>query len=83
MDFLNFDKDCENLDKCKQLGEVYAKCYKGTASLTDKRCSLETRKLIALQFSQIPTSKEKSTSNLERITLWLIAITALIVAFVK
>lgn len=48
---LKYDKDCDTLDICKQLGSTYNICYKG-ANLTVDRCSPSERQSIIQQFNQ-------------------------------
>jgi hypothetical protein len=80
MDMLNYDDDCECLKVCVKLGNVGKKCYKGASKFSDTRCREDTRQLLLHREAQVPSRLAKTIWQIERATLWLVAVAGLVIA---
>ena len=59
MNIPTYENDCECLNVCKSLGCTYDMCYKGENSMFDKRCSIETRKLLLQKHTHEESLKQE------------------------
>ena len=82
MNMPTYEDYCECLGVCKKLGGTYGKCYKGENMMIHKRCPVDSRKLLLQKHSQEPSRFSKAISRIERISLWLIALSGLIIAII-